>query len=285
MTAPIPLTNSQIINIAPAAGSFEPIDGVSSRYSFVPTLTAVDLLRDAGWEPIHAEQSSVRIADREGYQKHMIRFAKNGLSFDGERVDIVLYNSHDRGCAFKLIASVWRQICGNGLMVASEFANFSHKHIGFKPDDFVHSAREIAAAAGTIADRVDEMKAIEMTPDERSIFAQTALGLVYGAQSKTNEELVQAINDAPIQPHQLLEERRYDDKGKDLWTLFNVVQENVMKGGLKGRKIGSNGRLRNVTTRPVKAIDRNIKLNQALWYLTERMAELKQEADTKVVNG
>jgi hypothetical protein len=47
MTAPTPLTNDQIITFAPAAGSFEPIDGVSQRYSFVPTLTAVDLLRDA----------------------------------------------------------------------------------------------------------------------------------------------------------------------------------------------------------------------------------------------
>ena len=109
MTAPIHLNNNQIIDLAPAAGSFEPMDGVSSKYSFIPTMTAVDLLRDAGWFPIDATQSSVRIAAREGYQKHMIRFAKNGLSFDGERVDLVLYNSHDRGCAFRLIASVWRK--------------------------------------------------------------------------------------------------------------------------------------------------------------------------------
>ena len=60
MTAPSPLTNDQIITLAPAAGSFEPIDGVSKRYSFVPTLTAVDLLRDAGWFPIHAELSRVQ---------------------------------------------------------------------------------------------------------------------------------------------------------------------------------------------------------------------------------
>jgi len=265
MTAPTPLTNDQIITLAPAAGSFEPIDGVSARYSFVPTLTAVDLLRDAGWFPIHAEQSAVRVARREGYQRHLIRFAKNGLSFDGERVDMVLYNSHDRGCAFKLIASVWRQICGNGLMVASEFANFSHKHIGFKPDDFVHSAGEIASAAGTIAERVDEMKVIELTPDERGVFAQAAHSLVYDEPDQ-----------APIQPHQLLEERRYDDKGKDLWTAFNLVQENLIKGGLKGTTRGSNGRMRRTTTRPVKALDRNIKLNQALWVLTEKMAELKQ---------
>jgi len=264
MTAPIPLTNEQIVTLAPAAGSTAPIDGVSNRYSFVPTLTAVDLLRDAGWFPVHAEQSAVRKISRDGYQRHVIRFAKNGLFFDGERVDLVLYNSHDCGCAFKLIASVWRQICGNGLMVASEFANFSHKHIGFNPENFMHSAGEIAAAAGTIADQVDAMKVIEMTPDERGIYAQAAHNLVFTEPEK-----------APVLPEQLLAERRFDDKGNDLWTTFNVVQENIMRGGLKGMKRDNEGRLRRATTRPVKAIDRNIQLNQALWYLTEKMAELK----------
>jgi len=153
----------------------------------------------------------------------MIRFAKNGLAFDGERVDLMLYNSHDCGCAFKLIASVWRQICGNGLMVASEFANFSHKHIGFNPDDFIHSAGEIASSAGTIADQVDDMKVIEMTPDERNIFAMSAHNLLYDD-----------LESAPVHPDQLLSERRYDDKGNDLWTTFNVIQENIMRGGLKG---------------------------------------------------
>ena len=109
MTAPTPLTNDQITTLAPAAGSFGPINGVSARYSFVPTLTAVDLLRDAGWFPVFAEQSAVRKIERDGFQRHLIRFAKNGLSFDGERVDLVLYNSHDWGCAFRLIASVWRK--------------------------------------------------------------------------------------------------------------------------------------------------------------------------------
>lgn len=265
MTTPTSLTNDHIISLAPAAGSLEPIHGVSSRYSFVPTLTAVELLRDTGWFPIHAEQSTVRNADREGYQRHLIRFARNGLFFDGERVDLVLYNSHDCGCAFRLIASVWRQICGNGLMVASEFANFSHKHIGFSPDAFVRSAGEIASAAGTIAERVEEMKLIEMTPDERGVFAQAAHGLIYDEPEH-----------APVQPNQLLHERRYDDEGNDLWTTFNVVQENIMRGGLKGITRGGNGQPRRTTTRPVKSLDRNIKLNQALWFLTEKMAELKQ---------
>ncbi len=268
MTTFTGLTNDQIVTLAPAAGSVAPIDGVSRRYSFVPTLTAVDLLREAGWLPILAEQGGVRKDTREGYQRHLIRFAKNGLAFAGERVDLVLYNSHDRGCAFTLIASVWRQVCGNGLMVASEFANFSHKHIGFSPDDFMQSAFQIAAAAGTIADRVGEMKRIEMTPDERGVYARAAHHLVYDDPES-----------APIQQQQLLAERRLDDKGKDLWTTFNVVSENILRGGLKGEARDSRGRLRRATTRPVKALERNIKLNQALWLLTEKMAELKQ-ADT-----
>jgi hypothetical protein len=45
---------------------------------------------------------------------------------------------------------------------------------------------------------------------------------------------------------------------------------------VKGKARDSNGRFRRATTRPVKALDRNIKLNQALWLLTEKMAELKQ---------
>ena len=49
-----------------------------------------------------------------------------------------------------------------------------------------------------------------------------------------------------------------------------------MHGGLKGSSRNSDGRLRKTTTRPVKSLERNIKLNQALWHLTEKMAELKK---------
>ncbi len=57
---------------------------------------------------------------------------------------------------------------------------------------------------------------------------------------------------------------------------LNVIQENFCKSGLRGTIVNAAGRRRRVTTRPIKSIDCNIKLNQALWHLTERMAELKQ---------
>lgn len=261
------LSNNQIVSMASAAGSVNPVVGVSSRYSFVPTLDAVNLLRDAGWLPVAAEQSRVRVEDRDGYQRHLVRFARPDSDFDGERVDLVLYNSHDRGCAFKLAASVWRKICGNGLMVPAEFANFSHKHVGFNPDLFVESAMKIANSASVIADNVQEMKVIELEPNERGVFALAAHKLMY-------DDLAMS----PIRPEQLLQERRFDDKGKDLWSTFNVVQENIIKGGVSGFvRDEATGRIKKRKTRSVQSIDRNVKLNQALWVLTEEMKRIKSQ--------
>lgn len=270
MTAPIfNMTNDQIIRFAPAAGAIEPIDSVSSRYSFVSTLEAVDLLRETGWFPIKAGQSSTRIAEKDGFQKHCIRFARNeNLDLKAERVDLVLYNSHNLGSSFKLAASVWRKVCGNGLMVASEFVNFTHRHVGFSTDEFVQSAEKIAASAAMIADQIDYLKSIALNEYERYAFANAAHHLVYDVPET-----------APITADKLLTERRLDDGGKDLWTVLNVVQENIIKGGLHGKNFDpETGKTRRATTRAVKSLDRDIRLNQALWVLTEKMAELKSMA-------
>ena len=267
MTTIIPtiLTNENIIALTPAAGSFEPVAKASTRYSFVPTLTVVDALRDVGWFPISAEQSSARQEERYGFQQHMIRFAREGVATKGERVDMLLWNSHDLGSSFKLITSVWRYACGNGLMVSSEFANFTHRHVGFNLNELIHSAVEIAEASASVSQQVEALKTITLTPNERGVFASSAHQLIYDEPKE-----------APVRPEQLLATRRYDDRRMDdLWTTFNIVQENIIKGGVRGIKIDGSCRPRRVTTRPVKALDRNVKLNQALWFLTEKMCELK----------
>ena len=82
--------------------------------------------------------------------------------------------------------------------------------------------------------------------------------------------------ETPIKPQQLLIPRRYDDKANDLWTTFNVTQENVIRGGLRGVVLDEQGRrVRRVSTRAVNGIDQDIKLNKALWVLSQKMAQLK----------
>jgi hypothetical protein len=76
---------------------------------------------------------------------------------------------------------------------------------------------------------------------------------------------------APIQAEQLLRPRRMSDKAADLWTTFNVVQENVVKGGVPGRT----ARNQRTSTREITGIDQNVKINKALWMLADGMAKLK----------
>ncbi|MBP2470964.1 hypothetical protein [Sinorhizobium meliloti] len=52
------------------------------------------------------------------------------------------------------------------------------------------------------------------------------------------------------------------------------MQENAVKGGLRGLGHDDLGRPRRVKSRAVNGIDQDIKLNEALWLLGERMAAL-----------
>jgi hypothetical protein len=56
-----------------------------------------------------------------------------------------------------------------------------------------------------------------------------------------------------------------------LWTTFNRVQENIIRGGLSARtKQGKSTRTR------VTGMDKDTSLNRALWILSERMNELSR---------
>ena len=49
-----PLTNEELLNVAPSIFSENPIEGVSDKYAFVPTYKLLDTFRDAGYYPIMA---------------------------------------------------------------------------------------------------------------------------------------------------------------------------------------------------------------------------------------
>ena len=69
--------------------------------------------------------------------------------------------------------------------------------------------------------------------------------------------------------------RREEDSGDDLWSTYNVVQENLVKGGIDCRSANT-GRL--VRTRRIRSVSADIRLNRALCALAERFADLKQAA-------
>lgn len=73
-------------------------------------------------------------------------------------------------------------------------------------------------------------------------------------------------------PAQLLTPHRRDDDRPDLWKTFNVVQENILRGGLRARA----RRLAAARALPhaVNSVSENVRTNKALWRLAGEMARL-----------
>ncbi len=69
---------------------------------------------------------------------------------------------------------------------------------------------------------------------------------------------------------QILSARRWQDESIDLWTTYQRIQENLIKGGLSARTTKG----KRAHTRAVKGIDGDVKLNRALWVMAENMLEL-----------
>ena len=179
-----------------------------------------------------------------------------------EFLEIVIVNSYNGRSSFQFLVGIFRVVCTNGLIAGETFDTIKVKHIGLTQDDVIEASYKVLETAPRIAGAIDTMKSIELNRGEKHVFARSALQLMYD----------EPANESPISAADLLVPRRTDDTRSDLWTTFNVVQENVTRGGIKGRSVKSG---RRITTRPVKSIDRDVKLGRALWTLTEEMAKLK----------
>ena len=276
-----PLTLEQVAHFAPSAMAVAPHESRSDRYTYIPTVNIIQGLMQNGFQPFAASQSHTRLADRQDFTKHMIRFRHLGtnpteLMRVGDVVpEVVLINSHDGTSLYKLIAGLYRLVCSNGLMVSdSQLGSISIKHKGNILDNVIEGSYKLIESSDNVLSTVNNWTRLQLTSGEQTALAESAHTLRF-ADSEGNV-------DTPIKPAQLLTPRRYQDNGSDLWQTFNRIQENTIKGGLSARQpnaVNPDGRFvrgRKVSTRQVNSIDADVRLNRALWQLGERMAKLKQ---------
>lgn len=254
-----PLTNEELQLIVPSAFSAEKHDSRSERYTYIPTITLLDKLRDEGFQPYYATQSRTRIADKREFTKHLLRLRRHD-QIDGKEVpEIILLNSHDGSSCYKMIPGMFRQICTNGLVAWKDFGEISVPHKGDIIGQVIEGAYEVLRTFDNVDENIDKMRSIQLNEPERLLLGTAALEYKY--EGKT----------APITAEQVIRHRRWEDDRNDLWTTFNRIQENVIKGGISGRTEKG----KRIRTREVTGIDGDIKLNQALWRMAQEMIQLK----------
>lgn len=253
------LSNNQIAFHAPSVMASEAHHSRGERYSFIPTIQVIDGLRAEGFEPYEIRQTKVRNLDKVEHTKHMVRLRHvNAIASSEEVPEIILLNSHDGSSSYQLLAGVFRFVCSNGLIAGDMTENVRVRHTGNVVDNVIEGATRILHETEEVVARIGEYKGINLTVDESMAFANAAMQVRWG-------------DEAPVKAIDILQPSRYADRKADLWTTFNRVQENLLKGGVAGRSATG----RRISTRAVGGVSENVKLNKALWTLADSMAALK----------
>ena len=253
------LTLDQIRDKAPSVFATEH-DGLrSDRYTFVSSQKIMEGFDELGWGVVDAGQPFSRKSDPL-HNKHLLRFRPRDaeMSFldprGGKEVfpEILSYNSSNGTSRWKLVSGAFSMVCSNGLTI--RVPGFEHigqdmsrKHIGFDPQIAYGAVQSMSDSFGDFFGTVAEMTQHDLSDEQRLSMALEARDIRFDG------------NDS-IDPSLLLTLRRGEDSGRDIWTTYNVLQENCVRGGIK---------LAKRTSRDLQNIDALDRVNTQLWDAAE----------------
>lgn len=274
-----PLTLDQIRAVAPSVFATEPYEKMSEHYRFIPTVEVVEHMMDRGLVPVYAAQNRVRIPGKREFTRHVLRFqmpaeiVPAAMRRVGDIIpELTLRNAHDGSSAYVLYAGLFRLVCLNGMTVSDGTVECMHvRHTGSKrlKDNVTDASFEIIEHLPRVARRVNDWRNRMLTHDQQIAYADAATEIMPSSLAVSPEQLLMARRneDAPAGAAPF----SYHTPGpRDIWRTMNVVQENVMKGGIGGQT--ETGKVRR--TKAVSSLDSDIRFNRALWRLTEELATL-----------
>lgn len=246
------MTLEQIKQIAPSVFATSPSTKMSDKYVFVPTMDILDNFQREGWEVSSAKQTGKGI-----HSVHELRLRNGELPKVGDSlVEAIIRNSHNGYATLSVSAGLHRLVCSNGLTVPTSLAeSFSVKHQRFDLDDAKRLTESFAGKLPIIQDSVGRMMDKVLTDKERIDFIKQAIGLRWKSGHVPTTLDVMSI----VHP------RREEDTAKDVWTTFNVIQENFVRGGLKY----TTDKGRKTELRGLKSIMAVSQVNTKLWELAD----------------
>jgi len=260
------LTLQEAVQKCPAIVATAPSTKASSRYNFIPTSNIIDqalkndwVIRDArGGKGEHGQhcvslvhRSQLNVSAEEGFPQ------------------LLVTNSHNLSRKFSLSLGFFRLICSNGLIAPLGMFNSiqptlhrQNNNLG-SITDIVSSLENALGQYGNVLNNIENMKARELSEEEKNSLARFA----YYARFRYRMSQPKKVDSASI----LLPRRAVDQKN-DLWSVFNVIQENMTHGG---------NRIGNGITR----FQDDIRFNQELWTGVDKAISFKGEELTTVLKS
>lgn len=266
------LTKEELQKQCPMAFKETPTNpNVSNRYVQANTATVIDDLAKLGWYPVQAKQCRNKKNSSGIRSFHMIAFQNPDIKITkttddgGSVVDtyprIILTNSHDGYNAFKFMLGLFRLVCSNGLVVCdNQMVNMSIRHMNYTFEELRMVVQNTIEEVPNIVNTMNEMRGIELTDMQKQELATEVLKIRKGVDTNEPYEVEQSIIDDILTPI------REEDKSNDLWTIFNICQEKLIKGGFFNRT--AKAKMRKVKS--ISSIKKDMEYNQRLWLTASR---------------
>ena len=233
------LSLEEIREMAPSVFTTQGSKDTSDKYTHIPTDTVIRDLELLGWRVADVKEVAARKEDNKGFQKHLVVFRNPDVVITGNDGDtvypqVLLTNSHDGKNSFKFQAGLFRMICENGLVIADEtFEDYSIRHMGYDFEELQKQITEMTERLPLTVESMNNMIDTKMNQNSIVKFAKDMLAVRF-----PEDELKRITIDmdefiTPVRP---------EDKGDDLWSVFNVIQEKIIEGdfdytiGTKHRK-------------------------------------------------
>ena len=225
------LTLDEAIEKVPAIMTETPSPRASARYSFFSTRNVVERALSSGWHIVEAKGARVRGSGSK-YGAHSVRFIHESQrqTLDSSATlegfpTINLINSHDLTKKLTMAIGYYRLICSNGLIAPSGMANSVNSRHNFneeKSDVLLNSIDRVFEQYSVITNQINDFRQRELSDLECDALSKFAKRIRFRFRPSAPAKL----------DHNLfLRPRRPLDNGKDLWRVFNVIQENVTHGG------------------------------------------------------
>lgn len=230
----------------------------SSRYVHINTRAIITSLQKSGFKVHGVTVATRRSKNRDPlFAKHQVTLRHPDMPVvAGITPQIMLVNSHDGSSSAQALHGAFRQVCSNGLIVGTVQEAVRVRHQGEAAKELIANVMRMADQSKPLFDAIDKWSNIKLSKARMNQFARLAGVLRWGDPHRFEADV-------------LLAPRRAEDDAATLWTVFNRIQENAVRGGLSGRSASG----RNATSRPLSEISANNKFNAQLWQLATEFAD------------
>jgi hypothetical protein len=255
----IPVNNNidKMLAFAPSLSqSYRQSQAIKSVPNYIETADVVNDLQKEGWKIggvcENRNKKTKQISDNYVKLYHPDLTMKNNQGQTECLSNVYLTNSTTGNTALQVDYGLFRLVCSNGAItgVREDVGSIPHTEKGIgKYPTIINNVNEIAKSALSY---FNSFKNKVLTSKQIKKLATDALRLRFNKAQNINSQ-------------QLLNVHREEDKGDDLWTVFNRIQENLTKSNMM---VDANGRLLTGTT----SVKQDIAVNQKLYNLVEAYA-------------